>query len=147
MAGTNITIVGIDECLKAFNGLEKELRKNANGELRQASKAIANDIVPMLGGSGSPQESAILAASGAKSDRYVVVAVPNRKPRLRGVKRTPAAAAKRLGWAMEAGSDYEPFHGPSAGSLVSRHREEIARKAIPRYTKALADIMRKYRLL
>jgi hypothetical protein len=147
MAGTNITIVGIEECLAAFKGLQGELRKNANGELRSASKEIANAVVPMLGGSGSPQEAKILAAAGAKSDRYVVVAVPNRKPALRGVKRTPAAQAKRLGWAIETGSGYGPFKGPSAQSLVGRHRDSIARFAIPRYTSALAGIMRKYGLL
>lgn len=146
-SGTYITIEGIDECLRAFQGLQADLRKNANGELRAASKAIANDIIPMLGGSGSPQEAKILAAAGPKSDRYVVVAVPARKPGLSGVKKTPAAAAKRLGWAIEGGSGYPPFHDPSAGSLVAKHRDAIARRAIPRYTSALAGIMRKWSLL
>lgn len=147
MAGTTITIEGLDECLRAFNGLEKEMRKNANGELRQASKAIASSIIPMLGGSGSPQESAILAAAGPKSDRYVVVAVPSKKPALSGLKRTSATSAKRLGWAIETGSPYPPFKGPATGSLVSKNRDRIARYALPRYTAALAGIMRKHRLI
>jgi hypothetical protein len=147
MAGTNITIDGIDRCLGAFKNLQGELRKNANGELRAASKEIANKIPGMLGGSGSPQEGKILSASGAKSDRYVVVAVPMRKPPLRGIRRTPAAQAKRLGWALETGSDYPPFHDPRPQSLVGQHRDQIARYAIPRYTEALAGIMRKYGLL
>jgi hypothetical protein len=144
VAGTKIGVEGLDECLRALNGLSGELRKNANGELRQASRAIASDIIPMLGGSGSPQEAAILAAAGPKSDRYVVVAIPVRKPALSGLKRTPAAQAKRLGWAIETGSDYPAFGGPAAQSLVGRHRDRIARMAIPRYTEALAGIMRKY---
>lgn len=147
MAGTGITIDGIDECLKAFGGLQAELRKNANGELRRASRAIAADVIPLLGGSGSPQESAILAAAGPKSDRYVVVAVPSRKPGLSGLRKTPAADAKRLAWAIETGSGYAPFRGPAAQSLVGRHRDTIAKMAIPRYTSALADIMRKYGLI
>jgi hypothetical protein len=147
MAGTDITITGIEECLAAFKNLQGELRRNANGELRAASKAIAADILPMLGGSGSPQEAAILAASGPKSDRYVVLAIPARKPRMAGLKRTPAAQAKRIGWAIETGSDYPPFGGPASQSLVGRHRDRIARMAIPRYTEALAGIMRRYNLL
>jgi hypothetical protein len=147
MGGTYITIDGIDRCLGAFNGLQGELRKNANGELRAASKQIANLIPGMLGGSGAPQEGKILAASGAKSDRYVVVAVPNRKPGLRGVKRTPAVEAKRLGWALETGSDWPAFKNPSPQSLVGQHRDAIARYAIPRYTESLIDIMRKWDLI
>lgn len=151
MSGTYITVTGLDECLKAFNGLEKELRKNANGELRKASKEIAGGLVQMLpsniAGTSSPQASVIVAAAGPKSDRYVVVAVPNKKPRLSGLKKTPAAQAKRLGWAIEGGSDYPAFKGPQAGSIASNHREKMAKYAIPRYTSALAGIMRKYQLI
>jgi hypothetical protein len=147
MAGTKIGVEGLDECLKALNGLSGELRKNANGELRRASKSIANDIIPMLGGSGSPQEAKILAAAGPKSDRYVVVALPNRKPGLSGLRKVPAARAKAIGWAIETGSMYPPFHYPATSSLVGHHRDAIARMAIPRYTAVLTDIFRKYGLL
>jgi hypothetical protein len=151
MAGTNITITGIDACLKAFQGLEGELRKNANGELRRASKNIASGIVDRLPGyaasTASPQAAAFAAAAGPKSDRYVVVAIPARKPRLSGLKKKSAAEAKNLAWAIEGGSDYPPFKRPAAGSFIAKHRDEIARQAIPEYTKALADIMRRYGLL
>lgn len=151
MAGTNITIVGIEECLRAFQGLDKELRKNANGELRKASRQIASGIVQKIpgyaAGTGAPQAPAIAKAAGPKSDRYVVVAVPNKKPKMKGLKKTPAAKAKLIGWAVEGGSGYPPFHRPVAGSLVSSHREELAQYAIPLYTKAVADIMRKYDLI
>lgn len=147
MAGTNITIEGIDECLKAFNGLERDLRRNANGELRAASKEIARGLVPMLGGSGAPQESAFIAAAGPKSDRYVVLAVPARKPRLSGVRRAPSAAAQRLVWAIEGGSGEPQFHGPAAGSMVAKKRAAMANYAIPRYTAAVTRIMKKWGLL
>jgi hypothetical protein len=148
MADMGISIDGIDDCLRAFSGLQGDLRKAANGELRRAAAAIGREVViPGLGGSGSPQEGAILAAAGPKSDRYVVVAVPSRKPALSGVKRTSAAEAKRLGFALEGGSDYAPFHKPVAGSVVRRNRDKIARAAIPRYTSALVGIMRKWGLL
>lgn len=144
---TGITIEGIDDCLRAFGSLEGELRKNANGELRRTSKAIAAGLVPLLGGSPSPQERAFLDAAAPKSDRYVVLAVPSRKPKLAGLRRTPAAEAKRLAWAIENGSGYAPFRSPPAGGLVARNRDKITARAVPQYTRAMIDIMRKYRLL
>lgn len=140
------SVDGLDECLKAFKSLEREVRKNANGELRTASKAIASSLIPMLGGSGAPQEPAILAAAAPKSDRYVVIAVPGRKPKLSGLKKTPAAMAKRIAFPVESGSDYGPFHEPQPGAMVARHVPEIARRALPAYVAALNAIMRKYGL-
>lgn len=143
-----VEIEGLDACLRAFNSLDRDLRKQASGELRQASKQIGNDVViPLLGGSGSPQEHAIIAAAGPKSDRYVVVAVPQRKPKLSGLRKTPAAQAKRLGFALEGGSDYPPFGKPAEGSLVRRHTDEMARRAVPRYLRALETIMRRHGLI
>lgn len=66
----SIEIVGIEECIRAFQGLDTDLRRAANGELRTAAKGIGRDVViPMLGGSGAPQEAGILAAAGPKPDR------------------------------------------------------------------------------
>jgi hypothetical protein len=147
MAGTTLVIHGLDDCLKALNGLQGDLRREANGELRQAAKQIAAGAIPMLGGSGAPQEAALLASLGPRSDRMVTVAVV-RKPKLRGLKRTPAALAKgAVFWPVEVGSDYPPFHGPGTGSLVASHREALARYAIPRYTEALTKILRKWDLI
>jgi hypothetical protein len=146
-AGTTLVIHGLDECLRALNGLQSDLRREANGELRQASKQIAAGVIPMLGGSGAPQEPALLASLGPRSDRLVTVAVV-RKPRLSGLRRTPAAIAKgAIFWPVEIGSDYPPFHGPPTGGIVANHREALARYAIPRYTEALAKILRKWDLV
>lgn len=147
MAGTTIRIDGLDECLAAFKGLQSDLRREANGELRAAAREIASDLIPMLGGSGAPQEAALLASLGPRSDRLVTVAVV-RKPKLSGLKRTPANVAKgAVFWPVEIGSDYPAFGGPATGSLVARHRDAIARAAIPRYTAALASILRKHGLI
>jgi hypothetical protein len=147
VAGTTIVIHGLDECLAAFKGLQADLRKEANGELRAAARQIAQDVIPLLGGSGAPQEARLLESLGPRSDRLVTVAVV-RKPKLRGLKRTPAAVAKgAVFWPVEIGSDYPAFHGPPVGGLVARHRERLARYAIPRYTEALATIMRKHGLI
>lgn len=141
-----VTVTGLDECIAAFKGFEADLRKQANGELRAAAKQAAEGVPGMLGGSGAPQEAAILAASGPKADRYVVVAVPNRKPKLSGLKRTPAAQAKRLGFAIEGGSDAPQFHGPAAGAMVERHRPQIVAHVVPRYERAIAALMTKWSL-
>jgi hypothetical protein len=147
VAGTNITIEGLDECLRAFSGLSAELRRPANGELRQASRQIAGDMIPLLGGSSAPQEAALIASLGPRSDRLVTVAVV-RKPKLSGMKRTPAAKAKgAVLWPVEIGSDAPQFHSPPTGAIAARHRDRLARFAIPRYTEALATIMRRWGLL
>lgn len=145
--GSGITVEGLDTCLAAFKNLDAELRKNANGELRRASAQIAADIIPMLGGSGAPQESRILAAARPKSDRLVVVAVPLRKPKLSGLKKTPASQARALGWAIETGSGAPQFHSPAAGSLVGKHQKQMYSHAIPRYERVLIDVMRKFGLI
>lgn len=152
MPNTNIKIEGIEECLEAFKSLDRELRKNANGELRKASKEIAKGIIATklphyAEGSGSPQAAKIVKAAAPKSDRYVVIGVPQRKPRLSGMKNTPASQAKAIGWAIEGGSDYPPFHNPAVGSLVARHRRELAEYAVPRYSTELTRIMQKYGLI
>lgn len=142
----DIQVEGLDECLAAFKGLQSDLRREANGELRTAAKQIAADMIPLLGGSGAPQEAALIASLGPRSDRLVTVAVV-RKPKLSGLKRTPAAKAKgAVLWPVEIGSDAPQFHGPPTGAIAGRHRDRLARAAIPRYTEALAAIMRKWGL-
>ena len=61
------------------------------------------------GGSGSPQEAKILAAAGIKSDRFVVVGVPNRKPALSGLQedhrqRWPSGSGSRWKVALAGSS-------------------------------------------
>lgn len=147
-APIDIEIKGIEECMRALQSLQTDLRKLANGELRTAAKGIGRDVViPMLGGSGSPQEQKIVAAAGPKSDRYVVVAVPARKPRLTGLKKTPAPMAKRIAFALEGGSTYPPFHGPRQGSVVASHVPAMRNRAVPRYQQELARILNRYGLL
>ena len=145
--GPNITLEGVEACMAAFQSLETSLRRNANGELRAASKAIASGMQPLLGGSGAPQETAILAAAGPKSDRFVVLAIPSRKPKLSGLRKMPAARARTLAYALESGSTQPQFRGPAKDSLVFGHRKALMAYALPRYQRALAGIMRKYGLL
>ena len=138
------SIDGLDAVLRSFGQLDTELRRNANGDLRAASKQIGVNAITMLGGSGAPQEGKILAATAPKSDRYVVIAAPNRKPALSGLKRTPARLAKTMGWAVETGSKHT---GGRVGKMVASHIPAIQARAIPEYQKALANILREYRLI
>jgi len=145
-AGTTLTITGIDTVLASLKGLQGDLRKDANAELRAAARQIAGDLLPLLGGSGAPQEAALLAALGPRSDRLVTVAVV-RKPRLSGLRKTRAAEAKGLFWPVELGSSAPQFHGPPAGGMVARHRDALARYALPRYSAAVTALLRKWRLI
>jgi hypothetical protein len=145
-AGTTLTITGIDTVLASLKGLQGDLRSEANAELRAAARQIASDVIPLLGGSGAPQEAALLASLGPRSDRLVTVAVV-RKPKLSGLRKTRAAEAKGLFWPVELGSGAPQFHGPPAGGMVGKHREALARYALPRYTAAVAALLRKYNLL
>ena len=146
MAGGGITVTGLDECLAAIAGLEKDLRRQVNGELRAAAKASAAGVPGMLGGSGAPQEAAIVAAAGPKADRFIVVAVPNRKPRLSGLKKTPAGQAKRIAFAVENGSSAPQFHHPQRGGMVAKHVPAIVAHTVPRYEQAIAALIVKWGL-
>lgn len=147
-APIDLEIEGVEQCLRALQGLQGDLRKLANGELRTAAKGIGRDVViPLLGGSGAPQEDKIVAAAGPKSDRYVVVAVPSKKPKLSGLRKTPAAKAKRIAFALEGGSTYPPFHSPRQGSVVQEHVPAMRAKAVPRYKQELARILTRYGLI
>ena len=144
------TIEGIDECLKAFGKLDRDLRRNANGELRRASKRIAADVMARgkaAGSGAAPQASAVWAAARPKSDRVVVVAVPQTKVRLSGTRRMSAPATRGIGWAIETGSGYGPFRNPASGSLVARHIPGMLGPAKQVYQQNLARIMTAYGLL
>jgi hypothetical protein len=144
---SGVRIEGLDEALASFRTLEVELRRNANGELRKASKEIAAAIPGMLGGGGSPQEAAVVAAARPKSDRYVVVAVPGVKPKLSGLRRESSADAKSIAYALEDGSSLPQFRGAARGGLVGRNIGRITDYAVPRYIAALEGIMRRAGLL
>lgn len=148
MAGDRQTleVQGLDECIRAFNNLDRTLRRNANGELRAASKQIASGMTQYLGGGGAPQEDRIIDAVGPKSDRYVVLSVPARKPKLSGARRNSAAAAKSLVFGVEWATSSR-FGGATPGGLVRGNTKRMRAYAAPRYKLALIAIMRRYGLL
>jgi len=153
-AGLNISIDGIDACMRSFGQLEGELRKNANGELRAASNKIGRLILGQLGPAAleasAPQALKVAGAARIKSDRYVVVRVPQVNTKLSGTvgrSRGRAYVKYQIGWATETGSSYPQFRTPTGSpGWIRPNRDRWAKLAIPLYTKAIGDLMTKYGL-
>ena len=148
--GTGVDFEGWAELVKKLNTLEdKVLKKDANRDLRNASKAIALDIIGsrMLGGSGVPTEPAMLAATRPKYDRYVAIQIPGTKPKLSGLKKESAARAKSLAIAIEYGSDAPALKGPPSGALAGRNVSRITSKAAREWETQVDKILRKYGLI
>lgn len=151
----NASIQGMDECLGAFQGLSRDLRKAANGEIRDASKAIGNELIGWLQlaaveGAAPPQAPAVAEAARVRRDRYVVVAVPGVNLKLSGIGKSRGRPwiKYQIAWATEIGSDWAQFHTPrGSGGWIRRNRDAWAARAVPKYTAAIATIARKYGLL
>jgi hypothetical protein len=137
-----VRIDGIRQLVNSLQTLDKELRTDANTQLRQGAKDIALDVVAhrhdLLGGGGTPQEWGIVEGARPKYDRYVAIRVPGVKPKsrnhggpIRGLKKTPAARAKSLAIAVEWGSTDPRLNHPRKGAIVGRN--------IGRITEFVAD--------
>lgn len=70
---------GLMETLKAFQGLEADLRKEANGELRAAARQCAGELATALRAAASssptPVARRVASAIKVKSDRVPVVSI------------------------------------------------------------------------
>ncbi len=142
--GVSVSIDGIEECVRAFNTLEVEARRNYNGQLRRASRRIADKLIPTLGRS-TPQQQRIADAARPKSDRYVVVAVPGRVPQMSGLRRqrTPAKVKYSLAFGVEDASPDPRFRkAGSRGGLVERRIQAQRSRWVAEYQRELASIMR-----
>jgi len=151
MAYTGIEVEGLADLVDRLGGLEKDLRRSANGELRQGAKSIAYGVVAnrhtLLGTPGHPQSRAIVDAVRPKSDRFVAVQVPGVKPALSGLKKTRAARAKSLSIALEYGSTDRRLSGPPRGALVGRNIKRISDYVRGDYQQLVKRVLTKYRLL
>lgn len=147
-----VQILGMTETLRATSGLEADLRREANRELRQAAGACAGGLQARLVaaalGSGVPVAGRVASSIRIKSDRLPSVTIG-------GTKRVGrhGAPAARLVWGSE--------HGPAAGG---RNRFGVARKtsgywiaptvarfkessAVAIYTRAVYSILHRWRLV
>lgn len=151
MAYTGVRVDGLADMVTKLGALERDLRRNASGELRQGAKDISLDVVArrhqLLGGSGTPQEWGIVEKARVKYDRFVAVQVPGVKPALSGVKRIPAARARSLAIAVEYGSTDPRLGGPPRGALVGRNIGRISDHVRGDYQQLVLRVLRKYGLL
>lgn len=169
-SGLRVKIEGVDECLRSFQSLEKELRKTANGELRRASKDIAQRrVIPALSGwaATAPQPSLaadIARTARARSDREVSVRLGSIKPGISGFQQRSMKRKKQnwanVAWGSESGPAGGHEDGPGAGRnfyagtprkrsgyWVKPNLASLAPEAVTEYQAALARIMRKYGLI
>lgn len=144
-ASLTVRTEGIEETLEALRGLDRDLRKEANAEIRSAAKEAANELAADLrtaaAGAATPVARRVAASVKVKSDRFPTVTIGGSK-RV-GVRGAPAA---RLVWGSEQGG--RNFAAAEGGSYwiaptVDRFR---ASSAIPIFRRALFEIIRRYGL-
>jgi hypothetical protein len=151
--GRTVQIIGLKEVLRMFNDLDGELRKTANGELRQAARKIADDLqqkVQSSGGGPAPQGAAVAQTARARNDRIVKVAVPGVNIRFSresvgGSRRGAVAFGANYG---PAGSiNYYKVARNTSGYFVEPAVDDVMNLADERYMTALDSILRRYGLI
>lgn len=148
----NVTVhtEGVEETLRAFQGLERDIRKEANSEIRAAAKQTANELAVALrvaaSSSGVPVARRVATSIKVVSDRFPTVSIGGSK-RV-GARGAPASA-------LVSGSEYGPKGdvnhfgvSPNLGGYwitptVRRFEESVA---VPAFKRALYEITRRYGL-
>lgn len=141
---------GLRETMRALNGCELAIRRQANGELRKAAGDCARGLVDLLkasaASSGVPVAPLVASSVRVKSDRLPVVSIGG--PKKVGRNRVPAA---RLMWGSEHGPATDPNHfgvPPGPGywikPAVARFQASDAERL---YRAAVYAIFRRYRLI
>jgi hypothetical protein len=142
MSGEGVSIDTRDvlPLLKALNGVERELRLNANRRLRAAAgecaRALIVDLRAAAAASATPQAVLVARAAAVSSDR--VPAVKLGGSRRVGHRRTPAGA---LLWGSERGGPR--FGAPAGGNYwidptVKRFQ---ASRAVDIYRAAVVGVL------
>lgn len=136
---------GVAETIAAVRGIAKDLRKEANAEIRVASRQAAEGLAGALRaaamGAATPVSRRVAASVKVKSDRFPTVTIGGTK-RV-GIRGAPAAA---LVWGSEQGGEH--FAAPAGGSYwiaptVARFEGSAA---IPIFARAIDSIVRRYRM-
>jgi hypothetical protein len=141
-----VDVVGVEETLSAFKGLESDMRKQANAELRVAAKECAGGLVTALqaaaAGAATPVAARVASSIKVKSDRIPVVSIGGSK-RV-GRRGAPASA---LVWGSEQGG--KNFAASAGGSywIAPTVDAYASSAAIPRYNRAVWDTMRRWKLV
>lgn len=143
---SNIDVEGLTETLRAFKGLEADIRRQANGELRKAAGECASGLVDALrasaSGSGVPVAPRVASSVKVKSDRLPSVAIGgNKRVGIRGGR------AGALVWGSEKGGKHFGV-AKSSGYWIKPAVDRFkANDAIRIYRGEVAAIMRRYGLL
>lgn len=131
------------ETLKAFRGLEGDLRKQANAELRQAARSCATVLAAQLAqaarSSGVPVAPRVARSIRVKSDRIPVVSIGGGKvaPLLWGSEQGPKSAPNRFAVSPNAG-------GYWIAPTVARFQTD---QAVELYKRGVFETMRAYDLV
>ena len=173
--GLTYTVVGADELVESFAKLTRDLagastastkgsgpKPSPNGDLRRASKGVADLVarVIRISGGGTPQASAVAATARGKSDRYVVVKIGSVAVRFSD-HRLSAAGDESAAGSVSHGANYGPLGGHrdggganfytvarnDGGYFVEPILERLAPTATERYRKAVYTAARKWGLI
>lgn len=150
--GVALEVDGLMDTLKAFNALEADLKKTANGELRQAAAecatGLAGSLVMAAASSGVPVASRVARSIKVKTDRIPVVTIGGAMKVGTG-KRGNAGS---LVWGSEQGPKSDPNHFGVAPSSAGYWIAPTVTKfgdgpALQRYKRAVYDLMKRHRLV
>ena len=150
--GVSLEVDGLMETLKAVRGLEADLRKETNKELRGAARECATRLAAQLvraaHASGVPVAPRVAEAITVKSDRIPVVAIGGAK-KVGSGKRGQAAA---LVWGSEQGPKSDPNRfavAPNAAGywIAPTVAAFGSSAALERYQRAVYEILHESGLL
>jgi hypothetical protein len=145
-----VEVKGLTEMVDKLQSLDRELRREANGMMRQGAKDIAIHVVNNRGqlfDVEGVRDQRIIEGIRPKYDRYVALQVPGVKPKLSGLKPIPAARAKSLAVAIEWGSSDPRLKNPPRGALVGRNIGRITRYVRGDYAQLVAAVLKRYGLI
>jgi hypothetical protein len=143
---------GMTETLRAFQGLEADLRKEANSELRSAAREcaarLAVELVSAASASGVPVAPRVARSIRVKSDRLPVVTIGG--PMKVGTGKQGSAGA--LVWGSEQGPKGDPNRFGVAPNLAGYWIAPATKRfeegpALDTFRRAVAAIMRRWGLL
>lgn len=144
-ASFTVETKGIEETLDALRGLSKDLRKEANAEIRLAAREAAEGLADALrrsaSSSATPVARRVAQSIKVKSDRFPTVTIGgNMKVGVRGGK------AAALVWGSERGGDHFGVPQGSGYWIAPAVRAFEGAQAVPIFKRALYEIVRRYGL-
>jgi hypothetical protein len=144
-ASLTVRTEGIEETLGALKGLERDLRAEANSEIRLAAKEAAGVLAERLrqaaASSATPVARRVAESIKVKSDRFPTVSIGGSKKV--GARGAPAA---QLVWGSEQGGTH--FGAPEGGEywIGPTVRAFETAGAVVVFRRALFDIVKRYGL-